>query len=104
MGPQASIEVQGLSKTFGDVVAVDHLNFAVRSGSVTALLRGWTGVQRGGTVTTSTFTTHAARFASRSLDDLFTAWVEQEALPPLPVAAAPMPRRPSYPPTNARSV
>ncbi|MGW9028242.1 M1 family metallopeptidase [Streptomyces sp. NPDC055722] len=68
------------------------------------MLRGWTGVQRGGTVTTSTFTTHAARFASRSLDDLFTAWVEQEALPPLPVAAAPMPRRPSYPPTNVRSV
>ncbi|MEU7061504.1 M1 family metallopeptidase [Streptomyces sp. NPDC046197] len=62
------------------------------------MLRSWAGVHRGGTVTTGTFTAHAARFAGRPLDDLFAAWVEETALPPLPTA--PVPMRPSYPPGN----
>lgn len=65
------------------------------------MLRGWAGVHRGGTVTTCAFTTHAARFAVRPLDDLFTAWVEETALPPLPALESRVPMRPSYPPGNA---
>ena len=67
------------------------------------MLRGWAGVHRGGVVTTGAFTTHVARFASRPLDDVFTAWVEEAALPPLPSLGPPMPSRPSYPPSNAGS-
>src|SRR5688572_10533445 len=33
-----SIEVEGLTKRFGDVVAVDNLSFQVRQGSVTGFL------------------------------------------------------------------
>jgi aminopeptidase N len=68
------------------------------------MLRGWAGVHRAGTVTTGTFITHAARFASRPLDDLFTAWLEETALPPLPAFEPRVPMRPSYPPSNAGSV
>lgn len=38
--PGNAIEVSGLSKRFGDVQAVDDVNFAVAAGSVTALLGG----------------------------------------------------------------
>jgi aminopeptidase N len=65
------------------------------------MLRNWAGVHRGGTVTTGAFTTHTARFANRPLDDLFTAWVEETALPPLPSPEPAVPTRPSYPPGNA---
>ncbi|MGW5609813.1 M1 family metallopeptidase [Streptomyces sp. NPDC003753] len=68
------------------------------------MLRGWAGVHRGGTVTTGAFTAHAARFASRPLDDLFRAWVQEAALPPLPTPQHRVPMRPSYPPSNAGSV
>ena len=33
-----SIEVEGISKRFGDVVAVDDVSFEVSTGSLTALL------------------------------------------------------------------
>ncbi|MFJ5533781.1 M1 family metallopeptidase [Streptomyces sp. NPDC093261] len=71
------------------------------------MLRSWAAVHRGGTVTTGAFVTHAARCAGRSLDDLFTAWVEEPALPPLPplpTQEAAVPMRPPYPPSNARSL
>jgi ABC-2 type transport system ATP-binding protein len=35
-----AIRVKGLTKTFGDIVAVDHVDFEVRTGSITALLGG----------------------------------------------------------------
>ena len=70
------------------------------------MLRGWATLHRGGTVTTSVFTAHVSRYAPEPLDDLFTAWLYETALPPLPEAAAPLPEaaprlpaRPSYPPT-----
>jgi aminopeptidase N len=51
-----------------------------------ALLRSWAGEHRHSTVTTVQFREHAARFAPESepLDDLFTAWLDRPALPPLP--------------------
>ncbi len=66
------------------------------------MLRGWATLHRGGTVTTSVFTAHVSRFAAEPLDDLFTAWLYETALPPLPSlpeAAPRMPARPAYPPT-----
>ncbi|MGV9247816.1 M1 family metallopeptidase [Streptomyces sp. NPDC003710] len=68
------------------------------------MLRSWAAAHRGGVVTTGAFTAHAARCAGRPLDDLFTAWVEEPALPPLPAPAAAVPTRPPYPPSNAGSV
>jgi aminopeptidase N len=55
-----------------------------------ALLRSWVAEHRHGTVTTDQFRDHARRFATGPLDDLFTAWLDRPALPPLP---APSPRR-----------
>jgi hypothetical protein len=49
-------------------------------------MRSWAGEHRHSTVTTAQFRKHAARFAPESepLDDLFTAWLDRPALPPLP--------------------
>ncbi|MGK5683543.1 M1 family metallopeptidase [Actinoplanes sp. URMC 104] len=49
-----------------------------------ALLRSWVAEHRHGTVTTAQFRTHAARYAATPLDDLFDAWLDRPALPPLP--------------------
>ncbi len=68
------------------------------------MLRGWAAQYRGGAVTTATFTAHAARFTAEPLDGLFTAWLRETALPPLPAAPdARIPARPAYPPTNGGS-
>jgi aminopeptidase N len=50
-----------------------------------ALLRSWVAEHRHRTVTTAQFREHAGRYASGSLDELFTAWLDRPALPPLPV-------------------
>jgi len=50
------------------------------------MLRSWAALHRNGTVTTTTFTAHAARFATESLAELFAAWVYGAALPPMPSA------------------
>ncbi len=49
-----------------------------------ALLRTWVAEHRHATVTTEEFRAHAQRFATEPLDDLFTAWLDRRALPPLP--------------------
>ncbi|MEV0901157.1 M1 family metallopeptidase [Actinoplanes sp. NPDC049802] len=49
-----------------------------------ALLRTWVAEHRHRTVTTAQFREHAARYSADSLDDLFTAWLDRPALPPLP--------------------
>jgi aminopeptidase N len=71
------------------------------------MLRGWVALHRGGSVTTAAFTAHVARFGAEPLDDLFSAWLRETALPPLPSFAAapvvPMPTRPPFPPSNAGS-
>ncbi|MEU4242555.1 M1 family metallopeptidase [Actinoplanes sp. NPDC026619] len=50
-----------------------------------ALLRSWVGEHQHGTVTTAKFREQAARFATAPLEDLFTAWLDRPALPPLPI-------------------
>jgi len=50
------------------------------------MLRSWASVHRNGTVTTATFTSHASRFGSEPLEQLFDAWVYGTRLPPMPSA------------------
>ncbi|GGZ53026.1 putative peptidase M1, membrane alanine aminopeptidase [Streptomyces inusitatus] len=50
----------------------------------TALLREWTGVHRHGVVTTEGFTAMAERLCERSPAGLFTRWLYEAPLPPLP--------------------
>ncbi|GAA3118212.1 hypothetical protein GCM10020254_76490 [Streptomyces goshikiensis] len=73
------------------------------------MLRDWATVHRGGVVTTAAFTAHVARYAAEPVDELFSAWLYEPALPPLPEpppaapaqpAAPSVPARPGYPPTN----
>ncbi|WP_430785656.1 M1 family metallopeptidase [Actinoplanes sp. G11-F43] len=49
-----------------------------------AMLRSWVAEHRHSTVTTAQFRTHAARFTTAPLDDLFTAWLDRPELPPPP--------------------
>ncbi|XVV15735.1 M1 family metallopeptidase [Actinoplanes sp. CA-131856] len=49
-----------------------------------ALLRSWVAEHRHATVTTAQFRAHAQRFTTEPLSPLFTAWLDQRALPPLP--------------------
>lgn len=68
------------------------------------MLRGWAGLHRGGSVSTATFTAYVGRFAAEPLDELFTAWLYEGALPSLPSPAMGGPRlpaRPSYPPSSS---
>nr|WP_256361894.1 M1 family metallopeptidase [Streptomyces sp. TRM70350] len=65
------------------------------------MLRGWAALHRGGAVTTAAFTAHAARYATEPLDELFRAWLEEKALPPLPEQELRIPVRPSLPPSGA---
>ena len=51
------------------------------------MLREWATVHRGGVVTTAAFIEHVGRYAAEPLDELFTAWLEETALPPLPAPA-----------------
>lgn len=48
------------------------------------MLREWTRLHRGGAASTTAFTAHAARFTDEPLHDLFTAWLHETRLPPLP--------------------
>nr|WP_296065404.1 M1 family metallopeptidase [uncultured Actinoplanes sp.] len=49
-----------------------------------ALLRLWVADHRHGTVTTEEFRSYARRLTIEPLHDLFTAWLDRPALPPLP--------------------
>ncbi|WP_436536737.1 M1 family metallopeptidase [Actinoplanes sp. HUAS TT8] len=49
-----------------------------------AAVRSWVAEHRHSTVTTEQFRAHVARFTTRPLDDLFEAWLDRPALPPLP--------------------
>jgi aminopeptidase N len=48
------------------------------------LVRLWVADHRHSTVTTDQFRSHARRFTTEPLDDLFTEWLDRPALPPLP--------------------
>jgi aminopeptidase N len=68
---RGALTVHALRKTIGDEPFF-------------ALLRSWVAEHRHATVTTEQFRAHAQRFAREPLDDLFTAWLDRPALPPLP--------------------
>jgi aminopeptidase N len=50
------------------------------------MLKQWAAEHRYGLVTTSQFIEHANRYSVRRLDDLFTAWLDETTLPPLPTS------------------
>ncbi|GAA4960446.1 M1 family metallopeptidase [Actinoplanes utahensis] len=65
-------------------LAVHALRARVGERAFFPLLRSWVAEHRHRTVTTAGFREHAARFSAVPLDDLFTAWLDRPALPPLP--------------------
>jgi aminopeptidase N len=65
-------------------LAVHAVRCALGDEAFFRMLREWTRSYRGGSVSTAAFTAHAARFADEPLHDLFTAWLHETRLPPLP--------------------
>lgn len=78
------------SKMFDDwvykrgAITLHALRLRIGDGNFFALLRRWTEKYRYGTVTTEDFTTLAAGFADRPLNDLWEQWLFTPALPPYP--------------------
>jgi aminopeptidase N len=68
---RGALTLHALRRRVGDVVFFE-------------LLRTWTTQHRHGTVTTEQFTALAERLSGQRLDDLFHAWLNRAALPPLP--------------------
>lgn len=87
-------------------LAVHAIRCALGDSAFFRMLRDWPTVHRHAVVSTTGFTHHVARYAAEPLDDLFTAWLHEPALPPLPVPSPgtgpSIPARPGYPPTNGR--
>ena len=65
-------------------LTVHALRTSIGDEAFLPLLRAWVAEHRHGTVTTEQFRAHAQRFARDPLDDLFAAWLDRPALPPLP--------------------
>ena len=82
----------GMRKMFDDRLyqrgglVLHALRCALGDASFFAMLKAWAIEHRHGVVTTSQFIEHANRYAAHphELDDLFTAWLDETALPPLP--------------------
>jgi aminopeptidase N len=68
-------------------VTLHALRRAIGDEKFFALLQAWVHEHRGGTVSTKEFRAFAARRTGADLDPLFTAWLDQEALPDLPSAS-----------------
>ncbi|MEU5208719.1 M1 family metallopeptidase [Streptomyces sp. NPDC020742] len=66
-------------------LAVHALRRALGEDAFFRLLRDWTTKHRHGTVSTANFLAHARQYAAAPLDALFHAWLQQPALPPLPL-------------------
>jgi len=66
-------------------LTVHALRCALGDEAFFRMLRAWPAAHRHAVVTTAHFTAHAARYAGRPLDELFTAWLDKPGLPPLPV-------------------
>ncbi len=83
-------------------LVVHAIRCALGDAAFFRMLRDWPTVHRHGVVTTAGFTQHVARYTGESLDDLFSAWLYEPALPPLPSPPARLttPAKPAYPPTN----
>ncbi|SNT49967.1 Peptidase family M1 [Asanoa hainanensis] len=77
----------GVRRMFDDRVyqrgalTLHALRTLIGDASFFALVRDWTQTNQNGTVTTSQFTALAQHHSSRPLDDLFTAWLHEPALP-----------------------
>ncbi|MFF4488500.1 M1 family metallopeptidase [Streptomyces sp. NPDC001544] len=69
-------------------LAVHAVRCALGDEAFFRMLREWTRLHRGGAASTAAFTAHAARFAEEPLHDLFTAWLHETRLPPLPLGEA----------------
>jgi aminopeptidase N len=80
----------GVARMFDPLVykrgalTVHALRRAVGDQAFVALLQSWVAEHRHDTVTTDQFRQHAQRYTVTPLDDLFTAWLDRPALPPLP--------------------
>ncbi|WP_328393878.1 M1 family metallopeptidase [Streptomyces sp. NBC_00390] len=94
-------------------LAVHAIRCALGDVAFFRMLRDWATVHRNGVVTTAAFTAHVTRYAAQPLDELFSAWLHETPLPPLPTPAATaqpplpevprVPARPGYPPRNGGS-
>ena len=80
----------GVDRMFDTVVykrgalALHALRARIGEQAFFGLVRSWVAEHRHRTVTTEQFREHAARFSAAPLDELFTAWLDRPALPPLP--------------------
>jgi aminopeptidase N len=60
------------------------LRCTLGDGPFFVMLKQWAAEHRHGVVSTAQFIQHANRYSVYGLDDLFTAWLEEKTLPPLP--------------------
>jgi aminopeptidase N len=80
----------GMRKMFDDRLyrrgglVLHALRCALGDAPFFAMLKDWAAEHRHGTVTTAQFIEHANRYSAHRLDGLFTAWLDETALPPLP--------------------
>jgi len=87
-----SIADPGVDRMFDPLVykrgalTLHALRTTIGDAAFFALLRSWVAENQHRTVTTDQFRRHAQRFSAGPLDDLFTAWLDRPALPPLPRA------------------
>ncbi|WP_328478369.1 M1 family metallopeptidase [Actinoplanes sp. NBC_00393] len=87
--PQVAIANPGVDRMFDPLVykrgalTLHALRLRLGDTAFFALLRSWSAEHQHQIVTTEQFRAHAQRFAPRSLNDLFTAWLDRPALPRL---------------------
>ena len=80
----------GMRKMFDDrlyrrgALVLHALRRTLGDGPFFVMLKQWAAEHRHGVVSTSQFIQHANRYSVYGLDDLFTAWLEEKTLPPLP--------------------
>jgi len=90
--PDLTVADPGVDRMFDPLVykrgalTLHALRLKVGAEAFFALLRSWAAEHRHGTVTTAQFRAHCRRFTAEPLDDLFAAWLDRPALPPLPRA------------------
>jgi aminopeptidase N len=87
--PDITVADPGVDRMFDPMVykrgalTLHALRIRVGDEAFFALLRSWVAEHRHGTVTTDLFRVHCRRFAEEPLDELFAAWLDRPALPPL---------------------
>jgi len=84
-GPEAMFDDRVYKR---GALALHSLRLTVGDDAFFRILRTWSSSHAGATATTEDFRTLAASVAGRRLEALFDAWLDAEALPPLPEAPA----------------